>query len=91
MPLPFKLDAHLHKSALDKIKLRAQEAAHDVAAPQRHVLVDLTVQFIGAEGLPKMDVVGTADPYLVATIDDKIKFTSVLPPKDVVELRMWHD
>ena len=31
-------------------------------------------KFIGANGLPKMDVVGSADPYFVASIDDKISF-----------------
>ncbi|KAF9481298.1 C2-domain-containing protein [Pholiota conissans] len=38
--------------------------------------VDLTIQFIGASGIPKMDVVGTADPYFVAKIDDQISFVS---------------
>ena len=37
-------------------------------------LVDISFQFIGARGLPKMDVVGSADPYFVASIDDKITF-----------------
>ena len=36
--------------------------------------VDLTIHFIGASGIPKMDVVGTADPYFVAKLDDGIKF-----------------
>lgn len=36
--------------------------------------VDLDVQFIGARGLPVMDVGGTADPYFVAKIDDQIRF-----------------
>ncbi|KAF8889818.1 hypothetical protein BD779DRAFT_1519083 [Infundibulicybe gibba] len=38
--------------------------------------VDLQIQFIGASGLPKMDVVGSADPYFVAKIDNKISFVS---------------
>ncbi|KAF4614432.1 hypothetical protein D9613_003520 [Agrocybe pediades] len=38
--------------------------------------VDVVIQFIGASGLPKMDVVGSADPYLVAQIDDQISFVS---------------
>jgi hypothetical protein len=33
---------------------------------------DLTIQFIGANGLPKMDVVGSADPYFIADLDSKI-------------------
>jgi len=67
------------KSALERIKLRAHEAATDLTetVTQKHTLVDITIQFIGADGLPKMDVVGSADPYFVATIDDKIKFTCV--------------
>jgi hypothetical protein len=33
---------------------------------------DLTIQFIGASGLPKMDVVGSADPYFIADLDDQL-------------------
>ncbi|CAA7261022.1 unnamed protein product [Cyclocybe aegerita] len=40
--------------------------------------VDLQIQFIGASGLPKMDVVGSADPYFIAKIDDKISFVSTV-------------
>ena len=70
------------KSALEHIKLRAQEAARDVIdsaaiGSHRHTLVDVSIQFIGANGLPKMDLIGSADPYFIATIDDKIKFTCV--------------
>ncbi|KAJ2928517.1 hypothetical protein H1R20_g8582, partial [Candolleomyces eurysporus] len=39
-------------------------------------LVDVEIQFIGASGLPKMDVVGSADPYFVAKIDHRISFVS---------------
>lgn len=35
------------------------------------------LQFIGASGLPKMDVVGTADPYFIAKIDNRISFVYV--------------
>ncbi|KAG6835858.1 hypothetical protein H0H93_013916 [Arthromyces matolae] len=38
--------------------------------------VDIEIQFIGASGLPKMDVVGSADPYFIANIDDKISYVS---------------
>ncbi|KAJ3524484.1 hypothetical protein NMY22_g10978 [Coprinellus aureogranulatus] len=41
-------------------------------------LVDVEIKFIGASGLPKMDVVGLADPYFVAKLDDKITFVYVL-------------
>lgn len=37
-------------------------------------LVDVSFKFIGARGLPKVDVVGSADPYFVASIDDQITF-----------------
>ncbi|KIK67616.1 hypothetical protein GYMLUDRAFT_54405 [Collybiopsis luxurians FD-317 M1] len=40
--------------------------------------VDLTIQFIGASGLPKMDVVGTADPYFVAKIEDEVSMVSTV-------------
>lgn len=33
---------------------------------------DLMIQFIGARGLPKMDVVGSADPYFIADLDGQI-------------------
>ena len=33
---------------------------------------DLTIQFIGANGIPKMDVVGSADPYFIADLDDHL-------------------
>jgi hypothetical protein len=39
--------------------------------------VDLSIQFIGASGLPKMDVVGSCDPYFVANLDNCIKFVYV--------------
>ncbi|KAF9254265.1 hypothetical protein L218DRAFT_1050582, partial [Marasmius fiardii PR-910] len=38
--------------------------------------VDLTIQFIRASGLPKMNVVGEANPYFVAKLEDRISFTS---------------
>lgn len=72
------------KSALERIQSRARDAAQNgvdggggggsSAIGTRHTLVDVSVQFIGAKGLPKMDVIGSADPYFIATIDDKIKF-----------------
>ncbi|KDQ21409.1 hypothetical protein BOTBODRAFT_99148 [Botryobasidium botryosum FD-172 SS1] len=38
--------------------------------------VDLTIQFIGASGIPKMDVIGIADPYVVANLDDRVSYVS---------------
>ncbi|KAH9842409.1 uncharacterized protein C8Q71DRAFT_202358 [Rhodofomes roseus] len=37
---------------------------------------DLVIQFQGASGLPKMDVVGSADPYFVAKLDGKLQYIS---------------
>jgi len=36
---------------------------------------DLTIQFIGASGIPKMDVVGSADPYFIADLDGHVTIT----------------
>ncbi|KAI9011216.1 hypothetical protein BC832DRAFT_607759 [Gaertneriomyces semiglobifer] len=40
------------------------------------VLMNVSIRFVGAQGLPKMDVIGTADPYLRATIDDCLSYCS---------------
>ncbi|KAJ2936897.1 hypothetical protein H1R20_g193, partial [Candolleomyces eurysporus] len=39
-------------------------------------LVDVEIQFIGALGLPKMDIFGSADAYFVARIDGRVSFMS---------------
>ncbi|KAI0648537.1 hypothetical protein C8Q79DRAFT_579774 [Trametes meyenii] len=72
--------------AIHNVANRAKEEAKDAATSfaeghdvDRH-FVDLTIQFIGASGLPKMDVVGTADPYFVAKVDDKLSFVSTVKP-----------
>ncbi|KXN87035.1 putative ADP-ribosylation factor GTPase-activating protein AGD11 [Leucoagaricus sp. SymC.cos] len=57
-------------SVLGKVDQRHAEL------PPETTFVDLSIQFIGASGLPKMDVVGTADPYFVARIDKRISFVS---------------
>jgi hypothetical protein len=61
---------------------KGKETAHDVrnlAADEIFDIpyVDLTIQFIGARDLPKMDVVGSADPYFIARLDDKISMVQV--------------
>ncbi|OSD02186.1 hypothetical protein PYCCODRAFT_1435853 [Trametes coccinea BRFM310] len=72
--------------AIHHVANRAKEEAKDAAgvfAEGHHVerhFVDLTFQFIGASGLPKMDVVGTADPYFVAKLDDQLTFVSTVKP-----------
>ncbi|KAI0628872.1 hypothetical protein C8Q77DRAFT_1076566 [Trametes polyzona] len=64
--------------AKDEAKGAAAALADDHHA-DRH-FVDLTIQFIGASNLPKMDVVGTADPYFVAKLDDRLSFVSTVKP-----------
>ncbi|KAF9239077.1 hypothetical protein BU15DRAFT_47014 [Melanogaster broomeanus] len=39
--------------------------------------VDLVIQFIGAVNIPKMDVVGTADPYFNAKLDQRLSYAQV--------------
>ncbi|KAG6815534.1 hypothetical protein H0H87_000922 [Tephrocybe sp. NHM501043] len=69
--------------AVHNAKSNAHEVAHvtkTLAAAKlgRIPFVDIEIQFIGASGLPKMDVVGSADPYFVADIDEKITFVSAV-------------
>ncbi|KAG6895716.1 hypothetical protein C0992_013093 [Termitomyces sp. T32_za158] len=69
--------------ALEHAKSNAKEVAQVTKALAEAKLgqipfVDLEIQFIGASGLPKMDVVGSADPYFVADIDEKITFVSAV-------------
>ncbi|KAF8209335.1 hypothetical protein K438DRAFT_1810860 [Mycena galopus ATCC 62051] len=65
----------------------AHDNAHDLAAVTKSLAeeklldipyVDLTIQFIGASGIPKLDVVGWADPYFVAKLDNRISFVSTV-------------
>ena len=55
-----------------KARAWATEGKEEETTPQTYI--DLTVHFIGASGLPKMDVVGTADPYFVAKLDTALTF-----------------
>jgi hypothetical protein len=67
----------LHK-AISGAKAQAGDAKDAVTAAvaNDHHFVDVTFKFIGASGLPKMDVVGSADPYFVAKLD-KLSFVCV--------------
>ncbi|KAJ7615120.1 hypothetical protein B0H17DRAFT_1164767 [Mycena rosella] len=65
----------------------ANDNAHDLAAVTKSLAaekmldipyVDLTIQFIGASGIPKVDVVGSADPYFVAKLDNRISYVSTV-------------
>lgn len=57
-------------------KAQVHDRAHDFA--ENHGLevkyVDISIHFIGANGIPKMDVVGSADPYFVAKLDNRVSF-----------------
>ncbi|CCM00144.1 uncharacterized protein FIBRA_02171 [Fibroporia radiculosa] len=64
---------------------RSQETTHPLALaeealaagdPVGMAFFDVNIHFVGASGLPKMDVVGSADPYFVAKLDDKLTFIS---------------
>ena len=46
--------------------------AEEKASGGKVTYVDLVIQFIGASGIPKMDVVGSADPYFIADLDGHI-------------------
>ncbi|THG96956.1 hypothetical protein EW145_g7687 [Phellinidium pouzarii] len=68
---------------------RARTGAQDISARSRGFveenihgikLVDVSFRFIGAADLPKMDIVGSADPYFVAKLDRKISYVSTVLP-----------
>lgn len=63
---------HSLDQARAQVQGRAQEWAESHGVETKYI--DVTFHFIGASGIPKMDVVGTADPYLIATIDNNLKF-----------------
>ena len=77
VPTMSRLVAQVH----DVVR-RARDGMHDISKTKGFAaekmlddkLVDVQIQFIGAANLPKMDVVGSADPYFVAKIDEKITF-----------------
>lgn len=83
------------QEALDKAKVPAnkmqqlQDAARGSDDTQ---YVDLTIRFIGASGLPKMDVVGTADPYFRASIDGQLQYTSTVKENTLTPVwnETWH-
>jgi hypothetical protein len=55
-------------SATDKARAFAEE--HGV--PIKYA--DITIQFIGADGIPPMDITGSADPYFHADVDGRKTF-----------------
>jgi hypothetical protein len=70
MPSIFHHTCYIPKNqlALREVRNLTQEKMFDRDVTYN----DLTIQFIGASGLPKMDVVGSADPYFIADLDGQI-------------------
>ncbi len=71
---------HTVGQAKADVQGRAQEwmGMHTRAGTTEMQYVDVSIQFIGASGIPKMDVVGTADPYFVAKLDGNLSFVFVV-------------
>lgn len=60
--------AHKSKDAARDLRNLAEEKMLDGEITYN----DLTIQFIGASGIPRMDVMGSADPYFIADLDGHI-------------------
>ncbi|KAF9228957.1 hypothetical protein BS17DRAFT_772815 [Gyrodon lividus] len=70
---------HLHSRAQTAKAQTARDASVKATREQLGVetkYVDLSIQFIGAANIPKMDIVGTADPYFHANLDQKLLYVS---------------
>ena len=64
------------RRSLDRAKAEVRERTQEWADSHgiEPKFIDVEMQFIGASGIPKMDVVGLADPYLIAVLDNNVKF-----------------
>ncbi|KLO19594.1 C2-domain-containing protein [Schizopora paradoxa] len=69
--------------------MRVKTKALATEVPEDQQLIDVSIQFIGASGLPKMDLVGSCDPYFVAKIDDAISFVSTVQPNTLCPV--WNE
>ncbi|KAF9075397.1 hypothetical protein BDP27DRAFT_1380640 [Rhodocollybia butyracea] len=76
--------------AVHKAKSHIHEGAHDLARVKKDKdvklndpCVDVTVKFTSASGIPKMDVVGSADPYFVAKINDNVSMVSTVKSRSL--------
>lgn len=77
---------------LDKTKAQANKKQHHSEGergPENLEYVDLTIHFIGASGLPKMDVIGSADPYFRASLDGRLQYTSTV--KERTQTPVWNE
>lgn len=66
--------SHLFDSLHNAVSRARGHAGSDENDETKNHFIDVTIKFIGASGLPKMDVVGSADPYFVAKLDDRLSF-----------------
>ena len=67
------------RGVFSSISRHTARRSKDIALDVRNLAIDaevtyhdLTIQFIGANGIPKMDVVGSADPYFIADLDGHV-------------------
>ncbi|KAJ3760629.1 hypothetical protein EV360DRAFT_39334 [Lentinula raphanica] len=70
---------HMHQNAHDLARVTKQKEEDKLNGP----CVDVTIQFIDASGLPKLDVVGASDPYFVAKLDDRVSMVSTVKTKSL--------
>jgi hypothetical protein len=59
----------------DSASTKARMFAQEHGLPVQYS--DVSIQFIGARGIPSMDVGGAADPYFHANVDDRVHFVCV--------------
>lgn len=64
--------AHHHPSKSEGTLREVRNLVEEKMFDKEVTYNDLTIQFIGASGLPKMDVVGSADPYFIADLDGQL-------------------
>ena len=64
------------RSTVTHARQEVQNRAHQWAESQgiETKYLDISIHFIGAKGLPKMDVMGTADPYFHAKLENELSF-----------------
>ncbi|KAJ3992012.1 hypothetical protein F5050DRAFT_1033236 [Lentinula boryana] len=74
-----KAKAHMHENAHDLAQVTKQREKDKLNGP----CVDVTIQFINASGLPKLDVVGASDPYFVAKLDDRVSMVSTVKTRSL--------
>ncbi|KAJ4471060.1 hypothetical protein C8J55DRAFT_521731 [Lentinula edodes] len=74
-----KAKTHMHENAHDLAQVTKQKEEDKLNGP----CVDVTITFISASGIPKLDVVGASDPYFVAKLDDRVSMVSTVKTKSL--------